>query len=190
MMERSSTFISLSGLSGVGAGLSATLGCAATFYILGQHGIDYFDGKPNYYSAKVLRELAVVASLTFLCAVVFAAFYTARKSQRLGLPLWSTTTQQLMVSMGIPVLTGGVLSLILLYHDLFYLVSPCMLIFYGLGLVSAARHTHRELFYLGLCEVVLGLFAAFMVGYGLLFWGIGFGILHIVYGWYMHIKYR
>jgi len=33
MMERSSTFISLSGLSGVGAGLVALAGCFLTFYI-------------------------------------------------------------------------------------------------------------------------------------------------------------
>ena len=42
---------------------------------------------------------------------------------------------------------------------------------------------------LGLCEITLGLLSLYYIGYGLAFWVLGFGVLHIAYGLYMHIKY-
>ncbi len=190
MMERSSTFISLSGLSGVGAGLVAIVGCLMTFYILGQHNIDYFDGKPNYYSYQVLWQLASVAIVTLVVALISGVYFTAKKSKKLGYPLWSAATKNTIKAAAIPLVTGGIFCIIITYHHLFYMVAPCMLIFYGLALVSASKYTQSDIFWLGLCELTLGLLAAVFVGYGLVFWGIGFGILHIVYGIWMYQKYK
>jgi len=190
MMERSSTFISLSGLSGVGAGLVAIAGCALTFYILAQHQIDYFDGKPNYYSYQVLWQLASVAIVTLVLALMSGVYFTAKKSKKLGYPLWSSATKNTIRAAAIPLVAGGIFCIIVTLHHLFYLVAPCMLIFYGLALVSASKFTHRDIFWLGLLELTLGLFAAIFVGYGLVFWGIGFGLLHIIYGSLIHQKYK
>lgn len=190
MMERSSTFISLSGLSGVGAGLVAIVGCLLTFYILEQHNIDYFDGKPNYYSYQVLWQLASVAIVTLVVALISGVYFTAKKSKKLGYPLWSAATRNTINAAAIPLVTGGIFCIIITYHHLFYMVAPCMLIFYGLALVSASKYTQSDIFWLGLCELTLGLLAAVFVGYGLVFWGIGFGILHIVYGIWMYQKYK
>jgi hypothetical protein len=189
MMERSGTFVSLSGLSGVGAGMIALIGSALVFFLLDQHSIDYFDGKPNYYPGHVLRLLAIVAAGTFILALIISVGLTMRKSKKLGVPLWSTTTRQTLKAMLVPLLTGGIFCVILTINHLFYLVAPCMLIFYGLALVSTSKYTHQELFSLGICELVLGLLAAWFVGYGLLFWAIGFGVLHIIYGAIMHRRY-
>ena len=190
MMERSSTFISLSGLSGVGAGLVALVGCALTFYILAQHQIDYFDGKPNYYSYQVIIQLGIVAISTLVLAIGSGIYFTVKKSKKLGHPLWSAATKNTVKSAAIPLVTGGLLCIIVTWHHLFYLVAPCMLIFYGLALVSASKFTQSDIFWLGLCQLILGLLAAVFVGYGLVFWGIGFGILHIVYGIMMYHKYK
>ena len=190
MMERSSTFISLSGLSGVGAGLVALAGCALTFYILGQHQIDYFDGKPNYYSFEVIWQLATVAMVTLILALVSGIYFTVKKSKKLGYPVWSAATRNVVKSAAIPLVTGGLFCIIVTWHHLFYLVAPCMLIFYGMALVSASKFTQSDIFWLGLCQLMLGLLAAVFVGYGLVFWGIGFGVLHIVYGIWMYQKYK
>lgn len=190
MMERSSTFISLSGLSGVGAGLVALVGCALTFYILGQHDIDYFDGKPNYYSYQVIWQLASVAIATLVLALISGVYFTIKKSKKLGHPLWSSATRNVVKSGLIPLVTGGLFCIIVTWHQLFYLVAPCMLIFYGLALVSVSKYTQSEIYWLGLCELTLGLLACVFVGYGLVFWGIGFGILHIFYGIMMYHKYK
>jgi hypothetical protein len=190
MMERSGTFVSLSGLSGVGAGIVALIGSTAVFYILDRHSIDYFDGAPNDYSKAVIRSLAVIALLTFVAAVIVSILFTLRKSKKIGVPLWSATTKHTMNAMLIPLISGGIFCVILTLNNIFYLVAPCMLIFYGLALVSASKFTHPDLFGLGICEVILGLLAAWFIGYGLVFWAIGFGILHIIYGVIMHLKYQ
>jgi len=190
MMERSSTFISLSGLSGVGAGLVALGGCFLTFFILGQHEIDYFDGKPNYYSFQVILQLAAVATCTLILALMSGIYFTVKKSKKLGHPVWSAATRNTVKAAIFPLVTGGLLCIILTWHQLFYMVAPSMLIFYGLALVSASKFTQSDIFWLGLCQLVLGLLAAVFVGYGLVFWGIGFGVLHIIYGIGMYHKYK
>jgi hypothetical protein len=43
---------------------------------------------------------------------------------------------------------------------------------------------------LGICEIGLGLIASIYMGYGLLFWAVGFGVLHIIYGIVMYMKYE
>ena len=190
MMERSSTFISLSGLSGVGAGLVALAGCFLTFFILGQHQIDYFDGKPNYYSFQVILQLATVALGTLILALMSGIYFTVKKSKKLGHPVWSAATRNTVKAAIIPLVTGGSFCIILTWHQLFYLVAPCMLIFYGLALVSASKFTQSDIYQLGMCQLVLGLLAAVFVGYGLVFWGIGFGVLHIIYGIWMYHRYK
>jgi len=190
MMERSSTFISLSGLSGVGAGLVALMGCFLTFYILGQHQINYFDGKSNFYSFQVIWQLAMVAVFTLLLALMAAIYFTAKKSRDLGHPLWSVATRNTVKTALIPLVTGGLFCIIIVWHQLFYLVAPCMLIFYGLALVGASKYTQSDIYWLGLLQLALGIIATVFVGYGLVFWGIGFGVLHIIYGIWMYQKYN
>lgn len=189
MMERSTTFISLSGLSGVAAGIVALAGCLMTFYILGQHQIDYFDGKPNDYPNHVIWQMVAVAVITLVLALLLAIYFTVKKSKKIGHPLWSTATLHMIQAAAFPLVGGGLFCIIITWHHLFYLVAPCMLIFYGLALLSASKFTQAVVFWLGLCELLLGLFAAVFVGYGLVFWGIGFGVLHIVYGLWMYQKY-
>lgn len=190
MMERSSTFISLSGLSGVGAGVVALVGCFLTFYILGEHQINYFDGKPNYYSYQVILQLTMVAVSTLILALIAAIYFTAKKSKNLGHPLWSAATRNTVKTALVPLVAGGLFCIIITWHQLFYLVAPSMLIFYGLALVSASKYTQSDIYWLGLLQLTLGIIAAVFVGYGLVFWGIGFGVLHIVYGVWMYQKYK
>ena len=41
-----------------------------------------------------------------------------------------------------------------------------------------------------MAEVVLGMISLSALQYGLLFWALGFGVLHIAYGTYMYLKYE
>ncbi len=190
MMERSSTFISLSGLSGVGAGLAALTGCVAAFYILNHHQIDYFDGQTISFSKLVIMQLGLVALATLISAVAAAIYFTVRKSKQRGYPLWTVSTRNILQAALIPLMAGGVFCLIMVWHHFFFLVAPCMLVFYGLALVSASKYTHADIFWLGLLELLLGLLATIFVGYGLVFWGVGFGFLHIFYGVLLYKKYN
>jgi hypothetical protein len=190
LMDRSTTFGSLSGLSGVGAGICALVGCTIAIFILEQNGLNYFDGKPNYYSFAVLRQLVLVALGTLIGATFFGTYFTMKKAKRLGVKIWQKPAENTLQALGIPLLTGGLFCILLVYHDLVYLVAPSMLIFYGLALVSASKYTHKELMGLGLIQITLGLLSCMFVGYGLVFWALGFGVLHIIYGTWMYYKYK
>lgn len=190
MMERSSRFISLSGLSGVFAGLVALTGAVYVYFVFRREGINYFDGNRNVFSASLVQELSLIGFVILALALLSGYYFTARKSKANNLKIWDKTTQRLLFNFVIPLLTGGLFCLGLLYHHLFVLVAPATLIFYGLSLINAEKYTLTDVKYLGYCQIILGLLAFFFLGWGLVFWAFGFGVLHIVYGLMMFKKYR
>ena len=190
MMERSSRFLSLSGLSGVFAGFTALLGAAYAFYVFNREEISYFDLERNRYNSSMITELFWVGLVVLVVAVACGYFFTKRKSVKNSQPIWDATAKQLLVHFATPLVVGGVVSLALIYHHLYVFIAPMMLIFYGLALVNAEKYTVTDVRYLGYCEIILGLICFFVLGWGLLFWAIGFGVLHIIYGLIMHKKYK
>jgi len=178
MMERSSKFLSLSGLSGIMAGVTAITGAAiAYFYILGQ------------VRSVAVPLLIIDAFLTLIISIGFGVLFSVRKARKRNLKLVNSLTQKIVYSLAIPLVTGGMLSLILIYRDQIELVAAITLIFYGLGLVNVSKYTLDEIHYLGLTEIVLGVCAAIFLYHGILFWTIGFGFCHILYGSIMFRKY-
>ncbi len=190
MMERSSRFISLSGLSGVVAGLAAIIGAVYVYFVFQREGIDYFDGERNIFGPSLVKELVIIGIAILGVALLSGYIFTANKSKKKGLKIWDATTKRLLVTFAVPLVTGGFFCLALLYHHLFVFIAPATLLFYGLALVSAERYTLTDIKYLGYCQIVLGLISLFFLGWGLVFWTIGFGALHIVYGLIMHKKYK
>lgn len=190
MMERSSRFISLSGLSGVVAGLAAIIGAVYVYFVFQREGIDYFEGDRNIFGRQLVNELVLTGAVILVVAILSGYILTANKSKKKGLKIWDATTKRLLMTFVIPLVTGGLFCLILLYHHLFVLVAPATLIFYGLALVSAERYTLTDIKYLGYCQILLGLLSFLFLGWGLIAWTIGFGVLHIVYGLIMHRKYK
>lgn len=190
MMERSSRFISLSGLSGVFAGLAALIGAGYVYFVLQREGISYFDGERNFYSPSLVTELITIGALILGTALLSGYIFTANKSKKKGLKIWDATTKRLLITFLVPLVTGGIFCLALLFHHLFVWIAPATLIFYGLALVGAERYTLTDVKYLGYLEIALGLVSLFFLGWGLVFWAVGFGVLHIVYGLIMHKKYK
>ena len=190
MMERSSRFISLSGLSGVFAGLSALIGGLYVYELFKANGIEYFDKNYKLYSENLVLELVLVALIILFFALTFGIFFTIRKSRKYNLPIWNTATKKMLFNLAIPLSVGGIFCLALLYHHIYVLIAPATLLFYGLALVNAEKYTFSDIKYLGFCELILGCISLFYLGYGLVFWIIGFGILHILYGLIVFKKYK
>jgi len=190
LMERSSKFISLSGLSGILAGLYALAGAGYANYLLSS-GIGRNVYQPGYRILADLQTLALllVAIVVLMASVITGVLLSLRKAKKTGQPIWGKTSRALVFHMSAPLVAGGLLILILLFRGYYGIVAPASLIFYGLALISASNFTFTDVKYLGLCEIALGLVAACMPGYGLLFWAIGFGVLHIIYGSVMYLKY-
>jgi len=193
MMEESSKFISLSGLSGILAGITALAGAAYGYFIIKSNmSSSLFDGfyfPLNGISISVFWQLLFAATITLIIAVSIGIVLTVKKAKKKGQPIWGSTSKRLLVNLLLPLLAGGCFSLALAYHGLFGLIAPVTLIFYGLSLLNASKYTLGDIRNLGLLEIALGLIASFFIGYGILFWAIGFGALHIVYGVVMYFKY-
>ena len=190
MMERSSRFISLSGLSGVFAGLSALIGGLYVYELFKINGIEYFTDEHIVLEGSLVSHLFITGVVILVCAFVFGAFFTIRKSRKYNLPIWTSATKNMLFNLGVPLIAGGFFCLALMYHGYFGLIAPSTLIFYGLAVINVEKYTFSDIKYLGFLELILGGISLFYIGYGLIFWIIGFGILHIIYGLVMFKKYK
>lgn len=192
LMERSSRFMSLSGFSGILAGIYAITGAAAAYVyanapdLLDREGYDFASGADKDRLLFLLADAALVLVL----AVGTGIWLTTRKARKDGNSLLDAAAKKLIINLAIPLFTGGVFCIGLLYHGDLIFIVPAMLIFYGLALVHGSKYTRDDVRTLGIAEIVLGLIALFIADYGLLLWTIGFGALHIVYGTYMYLKYE
>ena len=191
MMERSSRFISLSGISGIDAGIIALAGSYFAFRKLDEFVMQF---NSNNYLGNDFQKLKlnlIVLALAVLAAALTSAFYfTWRRAKQNHLPIWDLTSRRMLINMLIPLLAGGLFILAMLQNDEWRNVAPACLIFYGLALVNASKYTLTDIRYLGICEIILGLICTQYTGYGLYFWAAGFGILHIIYGFVMWWKYE
>ena len=190
MMERSSKFMSISGLSGVLIGAYALIGAAVAFFIV--YGTKSEFPYRDYYvlESAILYKLAAIALLVLIVSILTGVLMARAKAKKAGQKIWNPTSKSLLKMMAIPLITGGLFSVILICKGVFAFVASSLLIFYGLSLVSASVFTFREVRVLGVLEIVLGLLALQFPGYGIFFWSFGFGVLHIVYGLIVHSKYE
>jgi len=190
MMKQSTRFLSLSGLSGILAGIYALVGA-----YFGQQLVHEFLMNERRYENGVYFD--TIFKCFIVCAVVLAAslltafLMSNNKAKKTGQSLFDHTALRLLLNMMIPLATGGIFCIALLVHGFATLefVCPSMLIFYGLALVNSSKYTIHDIRYLGCLEILLGLIACFYISHGILFWALGFGVLHIIYGTIMWYKY-
>jgi hypothetical protein len=201
MMNQSSRFISLSGLSGIAAGITALVG--AWF----AHGVILKSGSSaevkiteiksynevagaDLFSNLLESSLFLIAAITLIVAIILAVSFTYFRSAKQGIPVWGNAARRLVWNLALPLFFGGIFLLKMIEAGVFGLIAPGCLIFYGLALVNASKYTLGEIRFLGYAILMLGLINCWLPGYGLYFWAAGFGILHIVYGVIMWNKYE
>ena len=188
LMERSAKFISLSGLSGIMAGVYALIGALLGYKTVYLHngGLRYREYLVN--DSTVLWKLSLIAIGVLILSILTGIWLTIRQARKKGENFWNPVSRRLLMNMSVPLVTGGLFILILLLRGDYGIIASACLIFYGLALVAASHYTFTDVKWLGLCEIILGLLAALFPGYGIVFWVIGFGLLHILYGSIMHFK--
>lgn len=191
MMERSSRFLSLSGLSGVMAGIYALSGALVAYLVFGfnpdsvTYSMTGTAGTPANISSVIIVALIILA-----LALGTVVYLSRRNAGKRGEKMWSPTTRRLLANMMVPLSTGGILIVILIFSGLAGLAAPVSMIFYGMALFTASKMTLEEVKLMGIIQIVLGLIAVLMIQYSLIIWAIGFGLVNIVYGIYMHYKYE
>lgn len=197
MMDKASRFSSISSWSVILAGIFALLGAFLIY-----SDLEFFldDGKLISYSdlikgdsgedlTRKIKFLLVIGALIFLSSIVVCYLLSARKVKLENVEFWNPTFKRAVWALFLPLLAGGVFSLILIYHNAIGMVAPTTLVFYGLGLINASKYTFGEVEVLGYVELILGLISSYFMGMGLLFWAIGFGLCHIVFGIVLYVKH-
>ncbi len=179
-MERSTKLLTLSGISGVAAGCVALIGAFFAYEIV-------YEGFS--ITGDVLIDMVILSLLVLILAIVLGVYFSLRKARRVGQKLFNGISLGIFKDGGIPLCVGGVFCLILIDNSYYNLLSAAMLIFYGIALIGFGARSYKDIRVLGACEIVLGFLAGFIPQYGLLFWVIGFGVLHIIYGVFMYFKY-
>ncbi len=184
LMNKSSRFFSLSGLSGIMAGIYALIGAAVAYYLVTTNPEGYLIIGSEIFT-YILIDLAVIAIVSILTAIILST----RKAKRNNEALWNSASKRLLEAFLIPLVTGGIYIIIKIATNHYGLTGSLMLIFYGLALVNASRYTIGNVKYLGYIEIILGLICALYPGYGFWFWVSGFGIMHIIYGSLIYFKH-
>ena len=187
MMHRSSRFISLDGWSGISVGIIALIGAFLAHRNVFSELPDFTYSPISLGTAQV-SQLLFLATGTLVVAIAAAIFFTIRESRKQEQALWDSQSKRLVLNLLIPLVTGGIISLIFLYQGYLAFLPAFTLIFHGLALVMASPYTHKEIRYLGLLMIGCGLLALAFLNLGLLLWAIGFGGLHIGYGLIMNWK--
>lgn len=188
IMERSTRFLSLSGMSGVWAGCVALV--AATIGHSWQSDSWFLKRSDNsLFNEPITGKLLLLAACTFVVALAGAAYFTWRKVNSDGQRVWNSASRQFLLQLMLPMLAGAIFCLGFIYYGHPFYLAPACLIFYGLALINAGKYTLSDIRYLGLFQVALGCVNLFMPGSALYIWGAGFGILHILYGIIMWNKY-
>lgn len=193
LMDRSSRFLSLSGLSGILAGLYACIGATLVHYVLKMHRTTYLTtyGKleEHFFESRTFLLIAGIAAAVLFLSVLTAVVLSQRKAKKTGQSIWNKSSRRLLINFAIPLTTGGIFGILLLRDQHYGLIASVTLIFYGLALVNASKYTYETLRSLGIAFIVLGMLSEVFPGYGLYFWAAGFGLLHIIYGTYMYLKF-
>ena len=189
IMERSSRFISLSGWSGICAGICALVGAGAAYTQMQSYRAGRY-GSGIAAADELTTNLLIIAAITFIAALVTAFLFTWLRSRKDDVPMWGRTAQRLFINTVIPMAVGGIVLLRAMQWGYFELVAPGCLIFYGLALVNGSKYTLGEVRYLGYGQIILGIINLYWIGAGLYFWAAGFGLLHILYGAIMWWKYE
>jgi hypothetical protein len=201
MMDRSSRFISLSGLSGIAAGLCALTGAWFAYDVIegsdgsgvrrsGLIGDSYSSDGVDMLRSFMGSRLFTIAVLKLISAIVLAVFFTYIRSKRQGVPVWGSTAKRMIWNIAVPLVAGGLFLLKLIEAGVYGLIAPGCLIFYGIALINGAKYTFGEIRFLGYVITALGVINCWFPGYGLYFWAAGFGLLHIIYGVVMWNKYE
>ena len=189
IMDRSSRFISLSGFSGILAGIYSLIGAWFAYNTI------YFDTETlgEYRNLIVtdtmIERLFIIAFSVLILSIITAVVLSFQKAKKSNESFWNSSSKRLLINFLIPLVSGGFFILFLMEKEMFGLVAPLTLLFYGLACVNASKYTIGDVRYLGITMILLGLLSTWFLGYGLLFWALGFGVCHIVYGSMMYFKY-
>lgn len=190
MMDRSSRFLSLSGWNGISAGIFALAGSFLAYRLIGDHRATMERVEFDIHSyMHLILNLTLLALAVLGATIAVAVYFTHRRTKLDGVKMWTPASKRMLTSLFIPIVVGGLFIAAMIYSGVWQFIAGSSLIFYGLGLISASKYTLTDMRYVGFVEIIIGLVCLFFPQHQLYFWAFGFGVVHLVYGIVMFIKY-
>lgn len=190
MMNRSSRFISLSGMSGILAGVYSLIGAWLAYKTIYTDSSALGSYRNLVLSEDAMKRLFAIAFIVIVLSLLTGIILSFKKAKKENENIWDASSKRLIINFAIPLATGGFFILFLIEKEIYGYVAPLTLIFYGLACVNASKYTLGGVRYLGITLIILGLISTYFIGFGLLFWALGFGVCHIFYGALMYFKYE
>ena len=146
LMEKSSKFISVSGIAAILAGIYALAGAYIATQVI----------TSDMYLSDTLKLMAIIAMAVLAAAAVTAGILSYCKSQKMGQKFFSRLTYRALWNFSLPMLTGGVLCISILMHEYYDILASVMLLFYGLALVNVSKFTYSSIVWVRLCFHLFG----------------------------------
>ncbi len=195
IMQKSSRFENISGFSIIIIGIYASIVSLGAWLLLGKHepyswlptwSTDFALNTPGRTWTAILCALVLLV-VSFGTVCLMSYFKTKRVNHRF---VFDHTVRRSLWAFFVPAATGGLLCLAMLQQGHYGITSSFMLVFYGLALINCAHHTTSRLALLGYVELLLGIVDCFVVSHGILFWFLGFGLWHIIFGIFFTLSNR
>jgi len=179
--NRSTHFFSLRGFPGILVGIYALLGAITFRQLLNNHqnlnsAVSFL---PISYLEYLLTSIVFLVLVISIISVYISAFRKAKRSHK---KLWGPVSRRFLIHVSLPLLAGGVICILLYEYGLIRYISSAMLIFYGLTFFSARKYISNTTRNAGIVILLIGLVSTQFIDYGLYFWVIGFGFIHVIYG--------
>lgn len=165
-MESASTFTAVSGWGLVGVG---AMGLAAAW-------LAWATGVPSHLGIWI--PTAVVALLV-------AAVANAAKAKRLSVSIWSASVRKMVWGMAPALVTGGALTFALAIQGANDLLPGTWLALYGAGVTASGTFSVGAIRWMGLALLACGTAALLQVDWGLVALAVGFGGVHLGFGFYI-----
>ena len=169
-MERAGSFTSIPGWGGFVIGFTAIV---TSFIARGMTG--------GRWVTAWLIEAAVAAVIAFATMMI--------KGRRSGVDFTAPPARRFFASYFAPLIAAAVLTFVLWRGGLFVAMPAAWLLLYGTSFVSSGAFSIRVIPVMGLLYMLLGLAAAVMPDAGNVLMGIGFGGLHLVFGYVIARRY-
>jgi hypothetical protein len=174
-MESAAAFTAVPGKGMMVIGLSAL---AAGAYAAGQNGGQITRGWLYLWLAEAGFALGLG-----LWAIL-------RKAERAGQSLLSGPGRKFALHFIPPMLAGALLTLAMFPHGLRGLIPAMWLMLYGTAVITAGEFSVKAVPVMGACFLGLGALAIFLPAAWVdLYMSIGFGGLHLVFGWIIARRY-
>jgi hypothetical protein len=171
-MERAGSFTAVSGGGQVAIGVTALLAAV----------LASVQATPESWLA--------VWSAEALIALAIGGFTIARKAHAAGMPLLSGPGRKVALSFAPPLLAGAMLTAVLFEAGLLAPLPGMWMLLFGTGVVAAGAYSVKIVPVMGLSFMLLGTFTLLAPpGWGDSLMGLGFGGLHIFFGFLIAWRY-